>query len=157
MTTTTGSTAFQIAQGGTRALAQRLSRTDGGKDLSRSRSRTGEQGAVTKKTGFVWHLRMRMAERGMFQTTDLVPLLAERGVSLSREQVYRLVTNPPQRLSMDVFAALCDVLDCTPNDLVEITVEITPAEERAHEARDATGDLSHLPLQEGPIGREGVT
>src|SRR5438094_10608745 len=70
--------------------------------------------------GFVWHLRLRMAERGMFQTSDLVPLLAERGVRLSREQVFRLVTQPPQRLSMDTLAALCDILGCSPNDLIEI-------------------------------------
>src|SRR3989440_793053 len=51
---------------------------------------------------------------------DLVPLLAERGITLSREQVFRLVTQPPQRLSMDTLAALCDILGCTPNDLIEI-------------------------------------
>jgi DNA-binding Xre family transcriptional regulator len=61
-----------------------------------------------------------MAIQDMFQTTDLVPLLAERGIHLSREQVFRLVTQPPQRLSMDTLAALCDILDCTPNDLIEI-------------------------------------
>lgn len=70
--------------------------------------------------GFDWHLRMRMAERGLFQTSDLMPLLAERGIELSREQIYRLVTSPPQRLSMDVFAALCDILECQPGDLIEI-------------------------------------
>ncbi|MFE6485401.1 helix-turn-helix domain-containing protein [Streptomyces sp. NPDC057757] len=59
-----------------------------------------------------------MATQDMFQTTELVPLLAERGVHLSREQVYRLVTQPPQRLSMDTLAALCDILACTPNDLI---------------------------------------
>src|SRR6266542_5869606 len=75
---------------------------------------------MTKKMGYHWHLRQKMAERGLFQTSELVPLLAERGVHLSREQVYRLVTQPPQRLSMDTLAALCDILDCTPNDLVEI-------------------------------------
>jgi DNA-binding Xre family transcriptional regulator len=63
-----------------------------------------------------------MAEAGMFQTSDLVPLLAERGVTLSREQVFRLVTQPPQRLSMDTLAALCDILDCQPNDLIEVQV-----------------------------------
>ena len=75
---------------------------------------------MIKKMGHQWHLRTVMAQHGLFQTTELVPLLAERGVVLSREQVFRLVTQPPQRLSMDVLAALCDVLDCTPNDLIEI-------------------------------------
>lgn len=72
--------------------------------------------------GYGWKLRQLMAEHGMFQTSQLVPLLAERGMQLSREQVYRLVTQPPQRLSMDTLAALCDILSCTPNDLIEVQV-----------------------------------
>jgi DNA-binding Xre family transcriptional regulator len=75
---------------------------------------------VIKKMGIRWNLRKLMAAADMFQTTDLVPLLAERGINLSREQVFRLVTQPPQRLSMDTLAALCDILGCTPNDLIEI-------------------------------------
>ena len=71
-----------------------------------------------------WHLRKLMAERGMFSTTDLVKPLADRGVVLSREQVYRLVTQTPQRLNLDVFAAVCDILGCEPNDLLEVTAEV---------------------------------
>jgi DNA-binding Xre family transcriptional regulator len=74
---------------------------------------------VIKKMGYQWRLRHLMADRDMFQTSVLVPLLAERGVVLSREQVYRLVTQPPQRLSMDTLVALCDILDCAPNDLIK--------------------------------------
>jgi DNA-binding Xre family transcriptional regulator len=74
---------------------------------------------MIKKMGYQWMLRQLMAEQEMFQTSDLVPLLAERGVTLSREQVYRLVTQPPQRLSMDTLVALCDILQCTPNDLIK--------------------------------------
>ncbi|WP_405639020.1 helix-turn-helix domain-containing protein [Streptomyces sp. NBC_00019] len=74
---------------------------------------------MIKKMGYQWHLRKLMAEQEMFQTSDLVPLLAERGVTLSREQVYRLVTQPPQRMSMDTLVALCDILQCTPNDLIK--------------------------------------
>lgn len=74
---------------------------------------------MIRKMGYQWRLRQLMAERDMFQTSELVPALAERGVILSREQVYRLVTQPPQRLSMDILVALCDILDCTPNDLIK--------------------------------------
>lgn len=77
---------------------------------------------MIQKMGYDWHLRKVMAEHGLFQTTDLVPLLAERGVTLSREQVFRLVTRPPQRLSMDVLTALCDIFECTPNDLIDVQV-----------------------------------
>jgi DNA-binding Xre family transcriptional regulator len=78
---------------------------------------------MTRKMTIRWQLRQVMATRGMFQTTDLVPLLAERGVHLSREQVYRLVTSTPQRLNMDVLAALCDILGCGPQDLIEVVAE----------------------------------
>jgi DNA-binding Xre family transcriptional regulator len=77
---------------------------------------------MIKRMGYQWHLRRLMADRELYQTTDLGPLLAERGISLSREQVFRLVTRPPQRLSMDVLAALCDILDCTPNDLIKVAI-----------------------------------
>ena len=71
----------------------------------------------------------------MFQTSDLVPLLAERGVPLSREQVFRLVTQSPQRLSMDTLAALCDILDCQPNDLIEVQVVKAEVRKTAGETR----------------------
>jgi len=78
---------------------------------------------VTKKMTIRWQLRQLMANQNMFQTSDLAPLLAERGIHLSREQVYRLVTKTPQRLNMEVLAALCDILDCGPGDLIEVITE----------------------------------
>jgi len=71
---------------------------------------------------FDWHLRRKLADRGIYKTTELVPLLAEQGVQLSREQVYRLVTAAPQRLNIEVLDALCVILKCTPNDLISFTV-----------------------------------
>ena len=74
---------------------------------------------MANKIGYVWHLRRVMADRGMFATTELVPLLVEHGITLSREQVYRLVTRTPERLNLTVLVALCGILDCQPNDLIE--------------------------------------
>ncbi|MCA1682253.1 MAG: helix-turn-helix transcriptional regulator [Actinobacteria bacterium] len=74
---------------------------------------------MTNKIGYVWHLRRLMAERGMFATTELVPHLAGRGIELSREQVYRLVTRTPERLNLAVLVALCDILGCRADDLIE--------------------------------------
>lgn len=67
-----------------------------------------------------WHLRKLMADRGLFNTTALRPLLAERGVQLSASQVYRLVTETPERLSLATLVALVDILGCTMEDLIEI-------------------------------------
>ncbi len=78
---------------------------------------------MTRRIVMGWNLRQVMATRAMYQTTELVPLLAERGIHLSREHVYRLVTKTPQRLNMDVLAALCDILDCEPSDLLEPTLQ----------------------------------
>jgi DNA-binding Xre family transcriptional regulator len=76
-----------------------------------------------RKLGYRWNLRLLMAQQGMFATTDLVPLLAARGVVLSATQVYRLVTQTPERLSLPTLMALCDILGCTPNDLIEAVAE----------------------------------
>jgi len=73
----------------------------------------------TPKISYHRHLRAVMARNGMFATSDLVPLLAERGVVLSREQVYRLVAKGPERLNLTTLAALCDIFQCGPEELIE--------------------------------------
>ncbi|GLY33397.1 helix-turn-helix transcriptional regulator [Kineosporia sp. NBRC 101731] len=67
--------------------------------------------------GFEWRLREVMSAAGMFSTTKLIPLLAERGVHLSASQVYRLVTEKPERMNMQALIALLDIFDCTFEDL----------------------------------------
>jgi DNA-binding Xre family transcriptional regulator len=99
---------------------------------------------MTRKIGYVWHLRRLMAERGIFATTGLVPLLAERGVSLSREQVYRLVTRTPERLSLTTLAALCDILGCEPGDLVE---PVTPGGNATRQGHGQPGSVSAIPAR----------
>ena len=74
---------------------------------------------MTKTVAYHWHVRKVMNEHGMQSTTDLVPLLAERGVVMTSTQVYRIVTGQPERLNMQFLAALCDIFDVTPNDLIE--------------------------------------
>lgn len=86
---------------------------------------------MNKKMSYQWNLRKVMATRDIFATTDLVPLLADRGIHLSREQVFRLVTTTPQRLSLDTLAALCDILDVGVEDLIEITVTNTQVDKTA--------------------------
>ena len=67
-----------------------------------------------RQVSYRWRLRELMAGQGMFTTSELVPLLAARGITLSVSQVHRLVTGTPERLSLPVLAALCDILDVTP-------------------------------------------
>ncbi|MCF7552663.1 helix-turn-helix transcriptional regulator [Pseudonocardia sp. WMMC193] len=92
---------------------------------------------MTRTVSYAWNLRQLMAERGMFATTDLVPLLAERGVELHYTQVYRLVTGTPERLNMQVLAALCDILDVTPADLISTAAQ--PGTRRARRTGTTPG------------------
>jgi hypothetical protein len=74
---------------------------------------------MTAKLDYHWHLRQVMATRGMFATTDLLGPLAQRGIRLSSSQVYRLVTERPERLSLKVLMALLDIVDCSMDELIE--------------------------------------
>ncbi|MEV5506564.1 helix-turn-helix domain-containing protein [Streptomyces orinoci] len=74
---------------------------------------------MTPKLDYRWHLREVMATRGMFSTTDLRPLLAERGIDLSPSQTYRLVVERPERLSLKTLMALLDILGCSMDELIE--------------------------------------
>lgn len=91
-------------------------------------------------TGFdyEWRLRMLLAERGIWSHSELIPLLAERGVRLSNTQVWRLVTGKPERLNLHTLMALCDLLDCTPNDLIQPVA--APAKGKLPKRRAAAGD-----------------
>ncbi|MGW0552529.1 helix-turn-helix domain-containing protein [Streptomyces sp. L-9-10] len=94
---------------------------------------------MKRKVGYTWKLRELMGTHGMFTTTELVPLLRDRGIDLSASQVHRLVSGTPERLSLQVLAALCDIFSCTPADLVTTTAE------NAGVRKTATGDLPALP------------
>ena len=74
---------------------------------------------MTGKLDYQWHLRTVMANAGMYSTSSLGPLLAERGINLSTSQVFRLVTEKPERLNLKVLMALLDILGCSMDDLVE--------------------------------------
>jgi DNA-binding Xre family transcriptional regulator len=92
---------------------------------------------MAAKLDYRWHLRRVMAERDMFSTTDLLAPLAERGIRLSTSQVYRLVVDRPERLSLKILLALLDILDCTMEELIEPVA--TPPARKAKAAGGETG------------------
>jgi DNA-binding Xre family transcriptional regulator len=78
---------------------------------------------MPRQISYRWRLRELMAARGTFTVTELMPHLSERGITLSASQVHRLVSGTPERLSLPVLAALCDILGCTPTDLIATSAE----------------------------------
>ena len=89
---------------------------------------------MARKLDYRWHLRQVMAARDMFATTDLIEPLAQRGIHLSSSQVYRLVTERPERLSLKILMALLDILDCAMDELIE---PMAAAPQRGRGARPA--------------------
>ena len=61
--------------------------------------------------------------RPVLRPVTWCPSSRRRGIHLSRQYVHRLVTKAPQRVNIDLLAALCDALDCGPSDLLEPVVE----------------------------------
>jgi hypothetical protein len=90
-----------------------------------------------------WHLRQVMASCDMFSTTDLIEPLAARGITLSSSQVYRLVVERPERLSLRVLMALLDIFDCRMEDLIEPVTAVSGARapRKAVGAEGGIGDL----------------
>lgn len=107
-----------------------------------TRKMTKDQQDRPRLLEYDWHLRQLMAQAGMFSTTDLIPLLAERGIELSAAQVYRLVTGTPERLSLRTLVALCDILSCSPNDLIEPVAETRNARAAASRSRSSSGEAA---------------
>ena len=72
-----------------------------------------------------WNLRQVMADRGLFQTSELLPLLEERGIRLTREHVYRRPGGAPQTLMVTVFAIPGE--ESGEENFVSMAVDITAA------------------------------
>jgi DNA-binding Xre family transcriptional regulator len=93
---------------------------------------------MKRQVDYAWRLAEIMAAHGMHNSTDLIPRLAERGIQLSRPQVYRVVHQRPERVSLQLLAALCDIFGCGVEDLVTVTA----SEVRHKKATSATAAAS---------------
>lgn len=93
---------------------------------------------------YEWRLAELMAARGMHTTTELVPLLAERGIELSRTQTFRLVNQRPERVSLQLIAALSDIFGCGPQDLITVTASDARDRKRAASAAASSNTVVEL-------------
>lgn len=83
-----------------------------------ARRRAGLEPGPVIGVDYEWRLRLLLAERGVFYASDLHLLLTEHDVTLSESRVWRLVAGKPERLNLHTLMVLCDILDCSPNDLI---------------------------------------
>lgn len=75
---------------------------------------------MKSEVSYMWQLPVVMARAGYRKSTDLIEPLADRGIMLSRSQVYRL-TRDPERISLQLLAALCDIFDVGVDDMVTVS------------------------------------
>ncbi|WP_443048877.1 helix-turn-helix domain-containing protein [Streptomyces sp. NBC_00328] len=130
----------------------------------RGRSAAVKDLLMPRQVSYRWRLRELMAARGMFTVAELMPHLTERGITLSSSQVHRLVSETPERLSVPVPATLCDILDCTPTDLIATSAQNLPARRAAGEEtlinlaarRPTRVRLTTRPPGPGPRHRESA-
>lgn len=91
---------------------------------------------------YEWRLRPLLAEHGVYTAGQLGPLLAEHGVRLSETQVWRLLTGKPERLNLHTLMVCCEILACTPSDLIRRVEASAPSlRERRSVAGAGVGDI----------------
>ncbi len=110
---------------------------------------------MAARLDYRWHLRQVMAARGMFSTTDLIGPLADRGIRLSSSQVYRLVVERPERLSLKILMALLDILDCAMTGLIEPVPAAGQGKGKKAEAAGAEAGVGDLRPKRARITRAG--
>ena len=113
---------------------------------------------MAPKLDYEWRLRALLADRGIYTAAQLSPHLESYGIRLSDSQVYRLLTGKPERLNLRVLMALCELLDCTPSELIRPVERSAPtlAERRAAAAAGVDVDLVPKParIRLGPHDRD---
>lgn len=85
-----------------------------------------------------WRVRELMARHGMRNTRELVAPLRERGITLSESQIYRMVSQNPERISFQLLAALCDIFAVEANELFTFTA--TDARTKRQKQAAASGE-----------------
>ena len=109
---------------------------------------------MARKLDYRWNLRQVMAAHGMFATTDLIDPLAARGITLSSSQVYRLVVERPERLSLKILMALLDILDCQMEELIEpVEASVLSTKKKAVGQDAGVGALRPKPARISRVGR----
>ncbi|MDH6532950.1 DNA-binding Xre family transcriptional regulator [Aurantimicrobium minutum] len=99
---------------------------------------------MKRQIEYKFRVRELMARAGMRNSRDLVDPLRDRGITLSESQIYRLVSQDPDRIAFQVLAALCDIFAVEASDMFTYTsVDVKTKRDRA-----AVGQGTDVPLLE---------
>ncbi|WP_431779132.1 helix-turn-helix domain-containing protein [Microbacterium aurantiacum] len=93
---------------------------------------------------YTWRVREIMARRRIFTAKELAPLLQERGITLTPNAIWRIVSGEPERVSLKMLVALCDALDVEMNDLITYTAVDAKTTRRRRTAVNGADGLADL-------------
>ena len=72
-----------------------------------------------------WRLREQMNRAGIKSAAELHRRLVETyGTTISAAQVSRLVNGPPERLNLQWLAEVCNLLECSPDDVLTVRQDL---------------------------------
>ncbi len=78
-----------------------------------------------------WRLRMVAAQRNVWTGAQLRRLLADKAHHpLSSASVSALLTKQPTQIKLTTLAALCEALDCSASDLLQVRPDDPPGSDR---------------------------
>ncbi|WP_431049682.1 helix-turn-helix domain-containing protein [Roseateles sp. L2-2] len=78
----------------------------------------------------VWRLHTVMSERGIRSSTELHRRIVPYGIDITSHQLARIVAKLPERLNMQVLAALMTELDCEASDLIRASAPTANQQQR---------------------------
>jgi len=89
---------------------------------------------MTQKSpvALLWRLHTVMSERGIRTSTELHRRLSPYGIDITSHQLSRIVAKMPERLNMQVLAALMTELECEASDLICPSAPAKPSASRRH-------------------------
>ena len=65
-----------------------------------------------------WNLRLVAANRGIWKATHMQRMLTERGLVLSAGKMSYLWSGQPASIKLDDLEVICDVLDCSVDEIL---------------------------------------
>jgi putative transcriptional regulator len=71
-----------------------------------------------------WNLRFAAAQRDIWKASHLQAMLADAGLVISAGKMSHLWSGTPVTVRLEDLQVICEVLSCTPNDL--LVLEDTP-------------------------------
>lgn len=99
---------------------------------------------MKRQIQYNFRVRELMVRAGMRNSRDLVEPLRDRGITLSESQIYRLVSQNPDRIAFQVLVSLCDIFGVEANELLTYTGTDVKTKQRP----GAVGQTTDMPLLE---------